>query len=75
MNGWFYNSQEFLYKFYIDEPPQIVKSVIICDGYKFILSQGSSLSIKPTVRASALGKLKKTNYIMIKSKSLTLIKI
>ena len=75
-NGWVYKSpREFFYKVYIDKPPQILKSEIICGDYKFILPQECSIEVKSTVRASALGILKKTYSIMIKSKSLTLIKI
>ena len=73
-NGWVYeSSSELLYKVYVDESPQIIQNHIICGNFQFIVSPGSVVSLKPTVRASALGVLVKTYSLMMCSKSITLI--
>ena len=74
-NGWSYeSSRELLYKVYVDDLPQISQSEIICDDFKFLLSPGDEVFLKPTVRASALGFLVKTHSLIIRSKSFALVK-
>ena len=75
-NGWKYeSSEEFLYKVYVDDLPLVNQSVIICDKFKIVLSTEGTVSVKPTIRANALGSLVKSYSLMTRSKSLTLIQL
>jgi hypothetical protein len=74
-NGWTYQSPyEFMYKVYVDEVPQVALSEIKLKDFKMIFPKGSTVCVKSTVRACALGVLTKTYSVLIKSKSITLVK-